>query len=101
MNDPISITKSELKSLIDSKADFVLLDVREPAEHVMSSIPGDVLIPLSELKQRAEKELNPEKQTIVYCAHGVRSLNAAGYLKSIGFKNVRSLTGGIAQYFQH
>ncbi len=101
MSDLLTITKSELKSLMDSKKPFQLLDVREPQEHILSSIPGDILIPLAELSKRAQTELDPTKPLVIYCAHGVRSLGAAHALKSLGFKDVRSLQGGIAQFYEN
>jgi len=101
MNDQITITRAELKDLLASKEPFTLLDVREVSEHILSSIPGDVLIPLGELSKRAPTELDPTKPLVIYCAHGVRSLGAAHALKSLGFKNVRSLIGGISQYFEN
>lgn len=89
------ITSEELSKQIKS---VFLLDVREPEEYEESHIEGCKLIPLDEVSQRAPKELNPELEIVVYCAHGVRSLHALMALKKMGFKKVRSLEGGIVAW---
>ena len=57
-----------------------LLDVRERAEHSISHLPDFVLYPLSEAPQWSEdliSELDAEKETIVLCHHGMRSMQLA------------------------
>lgn len=71
-----------------------LLDVREPWEADLASIPGSTLIPLHELGARA-RELDPAASVVVYCHLGVRSRLAAEHLAAIGFADVRNLAGGI------
>jgi len=79
--------------------DHVLLDVRSPAEHATAWIDGDVHIPLQELPRRvAELEASKDKTIITYCHHGLRSLQAARLLANHGFKDVRSLAGGIDRW---
>jgi rhodanese-related sulfurtransferase len=75
-----------------------LLDVRFPDEHDYVALPGSVLIPLPELDERAD-ELEPlrGRPVVVYCHHGVRSLDGAAYLLSRGLDAV-SLHGGIDLY---
>jgi len=89
------ITPKELTQCLDQ---VVLLDVREPEEFEESRIEGCILIPLGELTQRAESELNRESDIVVYCAHGVRSLEALFGLRMLGFKKLRSLEGGICAW---
>ncbi len=91
------ITASELQERISK---VVLVDVREPEEYEESRIEGCTLIPLGELMSRAPRELNPDAETVVYCAHGVRSMHAVLGLKQLGFENVRSLQGGIESWLQ-
>jgi adenylyltransferase/sulfurtransferase len=91
------ITALELKNCIDQ---VTLVDVREPEEFEESRIEGCTLIPLGELSRRAPKELNPEADIVVYCAHGIRSMHAVLGLKQLGFENVRSLQGGIEAWFE-
>lgn len=93
------ITPEELKKLLDKNPESIkLLDVREPEEFAEDRLEPCTLIPLGDLMSRAEKELNPEDDLIIYCAHGVRSLHALMGLQSIGFKKLRSLTGGLCAY---
>jgi rhodanese-related sulfurtransferase len=75
----------------------VLLDVREPWEAAICSLPGARLVPLRELPARLA-ELDPHAETLVVCHHGVRSYHAARYLESQGFDNVINLSGGMAAW---
>jgi rhodanese-related sulfurtransferase len=94
-----TIDSKELKAILaKNPSSIFLLDVREPEEFEESRIEGCTLIPLGELSQRATKELNPEHDIVVYCAHGVRSMHALMGLKQMGFEKVRSLEGGIADF---
>jgi rhodanese-related sulfurtransferase len=86
------ISPEELKTCISS---VVLLDVREPEEFEESRIEGCKLIPLGELEERAVNELDKGADIVVYCAHGMRSLNAVMHLRMLGFTKLRSLEGGI------
>ncbi|MCI0743013.1 MAG: hypothetical protein L0Y72_28625 [Gemmataceae bacterium] len=73
-----------------------LLDVRQPWENEIATLPGSTLIPLNELAQRS-REIggDPSALLVVYCHHGIRSLSAAAYLERLGYTNVLSLEGGI------
>ncbi|NVI99834.1 hypothetical protein HV824_17130 [Myxococcus sp. AM009] len=75
-----------------------LLDVRFASENAWVALPDSLLIPLPELEERAE-ELKPlrGRPVVVYCHHGVRSLDGAAYLMSLGIDAV-SLRGGIDLY---
>ncbi|PYS86367.1 MAG: molybdenum cofactor biosynthesis protein MoeB [Acidobacteria bacterium] len=89
------ITAVELKSLIDSGADFQLIDVREPFEYEIARIPTAKLIPLGQVVNRI-CEIEKGKTTIVQCKGGVRSAKAIGYLKDAGFEGrLINLKGGI------
>jgi adenylyltransferase/sulfurtransferase len=84
----------ELKERLDRGEPIVIVDVREPQEYQINRIPGSRLIPLGELPQRYE-ELDPNAAIVCQCKSGMRSAKATGFLRSIGFKNVRNLAGGI------
>lgn len=74
----------------------VLLDVREPSEREVVRIPGSVHIPLGQLGTLAGIALPDREQAVViYCAAGVRSLQAAAALSSMGYADVASMAGGI------
>lgn len=93
-----TVAPLELKSELASDKAPKLLDVREQDEYEESRIEGCVLIPLGELEDRAERELSKDDDIVVYCAHGIRSMNGLMILKSLGFKKVRSLEGGIVAW---
>jgi molybdopterin/thiamine biosynthesis adenylyltransferase/rhodanese-related sulfurtransferase/molybdopterin converting factor small subunit len=88
------MTPRELKDRLDRGEPLVIVDVREPQEYQINRIPGSKLIPLGELPQRYE-ELDPNAAIVCQCKSGMRSAKATGFLRSIGFKNVRNLAGGI------
>ena len=91
------ILPQALKQMMDEGKDFVLLDVREQHEYKMTHIEGTKLIPIGEIPHRAA-ELNPYDEIVVYCHHGIRSLDATYLLQQIGFKRVSSLVGGIDRW---
>lgn len=90
------ISVQELKSLRDAKADFIILDVRNPDEYAFCNLDS-ILIPLKELANRLH-ELNPEQHTIVHCHAGGRSRRATEFLMQAGFKRVFNLRGGITAW---
>lgn len=93
-NVPVEeITPQDAADLLAGNADVVLVDVREPWEAEIASLPGAVLLPLGELADRVD-ELDRGREVIAYCHGGVRSLRGAEVLQRAGFR-VRSLSGGI------
>ena len=87
------ITPLELKKCLDR---VTLVDVREPEEHAESRIEGCKLIPLGELSSRGARELNPEDDIVVYCAHGIRSMRGIQILRERhGYRSALSLRGGV------
>lgn len=88
------IDVTEVKQKLDAGDEFVLIDVREPSEHRIASIPGARLIPLGELPRRIG-ELDPQADTVVHCKSGIRSARACGILRGAGFRRVRNMKGGI------
>jgi len=87
------MTVTELKARIDAGAAPVILDVREPFEAAICTIPGSRLIPLGELPRRLD-ELDPSADLVVHCKSGVRSARAVALLRGRGFA-AANLTGGI------
>jgi adenylyltransferase/sulfurtransferase len=88
------MTPRELKDRLDRGEAIVIVDVREPQEYQINRIEGSTLIPLGELPQRYQ-ELDQNAAIVCQCKSGVRSAKATGFLRSIGFRNVRNLQGGI------
>src|SRR5262245_13748081 len=88
------ITPQELKKRLDAGSGPVLLDVRQDWETKLCRLPNAVHIPIEEIELRVE-ELNPDDPIVVYCHAGVRSAAVAEFLRSLGFKDVRNLAGGL------
>ncbi len=85
-----------LKQRIDAGSELLLIDVREPFEAEIASIPRARLIPLGELPERlAELEAWRGRQVVVHCRTGGRSRSACELLLSNGFSAVENLAGGI------
>jgi len=95
----MEITPQDLKAKLDSDATIVVVDVREPEEYAICHLDDVVHIPLSQFAERFG-ELNPDDDLIFYCHHGMRSMQAAMFLKQKGFKRVASLKGGIDAWAQ-
>ena len=74
-----------------------IVDVREPNEYQINRIAGSVLIPLGEVPKRYN-ELDPDDEIVVQCKMGGRSAKAADFLRSVGFKKVMNLKGGILDW---
>jgi len=75
----------------------LLLDVREDFEWRLCRLEGALLVPLDQLPGRLT-ELDPARETVVYCHTGVRSLYAAEYLRRQGWRRVGNLLGGIHRW---
>ncbi len=88
------ITPAELAEKLQRGEKVRLIDVREPHEVEISSLPGEELIPLGELASRLP-ELNSAEDMVVFCKTGNRSMRALELLNSAGFKKVKNLKGGI------
>ena len=100
LDDPLSgdnVTVEELKVFIDNNEGVFVLDVREPQEHQICSIPGAVLIPRGELPNRIN-ELGDHEDMVVHCKSGVRSAKAVKILHDAGFKKAKNLSGGILRW---
>ncbi len=91
------ITPRELATRRDRGDDVVLLDVREPGEWAVARIAGAQLVPLGTL-QDAAPTLDPARDMVIHCHHGIRSAAAVRYLQSQGFTRLWNLAGGIARW---
>ena len=91
------ITPRELSERFARGDDFDLIDVREPHEAQIASIPGARLIPLDTLRL-ALTTLDATRDIVVMCRSGVRGANAARQLQAAGFERVTNLAGGILRW---
>jgi len=94
--DVAEISVAEVRHDVqDAKPPYLLIDVREPNEVAAGTIPSAVAIPRGKLELEVTKVTQDENQPIVcYCGGGTRSLFAAQQLKTMGFKNVKSMAAG-------
>jgi molybdopterin/thiamine biosynthesis adenylyltransferase/rhodanese-related sulfurtransferase len=88
------ISAKELAARLQRGDKIRLIDVREPHEVEISSLPGEELIPLGQLAARLP-ELDSSQEMVLFCKTGSRSIRALELLASAGFKKVKNLKGGI------
>ena len=92
------ITATDLKQRLDHGDDIQIVDVREPNEVAIASIPNTVHIPLGQVVNRMD-EIDPNRETVVHCKGGVRSAKAIEALQRSGFKGTLvNLKGGITAW---
>lgn len=92
-----TITGDELHKKLDANEPIQLLDVRAQKEFQEKHIPQAWLIPIDELRDHLD-DLDPSKETIVYCRVGLRGYLACRILLQHGFQKVSNLTGGLLSY---
>jgi sulfur-carrier protein adenylyltransferase/sulfurtransferase len=97
VNSATEITSVELKQRLDRGDKLKIVDVREPNEYQINRIAGAVLIPLGDVPKRYN-ELDPDDEIVVQCKTGGRSAKAADFLRSVGYKRVLNLKGGILDW---
>ena len=89
-----TLSVSEFKAWRDDNKACVLLDVREDGEVAYASIEGHTHIAMNLIPLR-HNELPDDKPIVVYCHHGMRSMQVALFLEHAGFSDVYNLSGGI------
>lgn len=92
------ITAEEAKKIMDSGEEHLILDTREQDEFDESHVPNAILIPYTEIENKAEEMLpDKDKLILVYCRSGRRSKIAAESLSKLGYTNVKEF-GGIIDW---
>jgi sulfur-carrier protein adenylyltransferase/sulfurtransferase len=98
MTNPDEVTVQDMKQALDNPSlGIKVLDVREPDEYVIAKVAGASLLPLSQLAERCS-ELDPDQAYYLHCKAGVRSLKALQFLRQKGFKQLKSVKGGISAW---
>jgi sulfur-carrier protein adenylyltransferase/sulfurtransferase len=96
-----TITAPELAEWRDAGKDFLLVDVREPAEYEIVRIPDSVLIPKGEIMSgEALSSLPQDRQIVLYCKSGVRSAEALAALKAAGFRDAVHVQNGVVGWIR-
>ncbi len=95
------ISVDSLLKKMAEKTHFYLIDVREEAEWQHGSIPNAIYITRGKLELTIEKVTEDvEADIVLYCGGGTRSALAAENLQAMGYKNVKSLTGGFRKWYE-
>jgi rhodanese-related sulfurtransferase len=97
---PIEVTPAEVKRRLDSGERLFLLDVREPYEHQQSNIPAARLIPMRTVPANLPdiEGMSDEGPVVVFCHHGMRSMQVVNWLREQGIPNCQSMAGGIDRW---
>lgn len=93
----LEIEPREVSQMLARGTEFLLLDVREPWEHATARIEGSVLMPMRDVPAYAARLAGAEA-IVLYCHHGMRSLDAAAWLRTQGIGGARSMAGGIDRW---
>jgi rhodanese-related sulfurtransferase len=95
--DDMQISAKEVNERVRRGDKLLLVDVREPWEYDLVKIPGAKLIPLGTLPANLNTLLDAD-EVICYCHHGIRSLDAAAWLRQQGVESAKSMAGGIERW---
>src|ERR1700684_2949784 len=93
----MEVAPREVKEKLARGEKIVFLDVREQWEYDTSHIEGSVLIPMREIPGNLQRIENSD-QIVVFCHHGMRSLDVAAWLRTQGVEGARSMAGGIDRW---
>lgn len=93
------LTPVDMRHRQQTVADLQVVDVRNPGEHALGTVPGAINIPVGQLPDRLS-ELDPTRPTVVYCAGGYRSSVAASLLRAHDFADVSDIVGGYGAWAQ-
>ena len=93
----IEVSPQQVKQRRDRGEKFLFVDVREPWEYDTIRIEGSKLIPMREIPANLAA-LESAEDVILFCHHGMRSLDAAAWLRSQGVEGARLMTGGIDRW---
>lgn len=95
---PVYISQEEVKKIMDSDSNALIVDVRREDEYASGHIPGAVCIP-NETIEETVGELLPDRNRLIllYCRSGNRSKQAAEKLCKLGYTNVKEF-GGILSW---
>jgi rhodanese-related sulfurtransferase len=97
---PLEITPQEVQRRLQAGEKLALIDVREPGEFQLARIAGAELIPMRTVPaelSRLDAQAG-ETPLIVFCHHGVRSLNVVHWLREQGLGACQSMAGGIDRW---
>lgn len=91
----LSVDKVSLLAPMIADGSLLLVDCREQDEWDFNHLPNAILVPMSRFQEAAKSLVSAGKPAIVYCHHGIRSLQATRWLRSCGLEQCWSMQGGI------
>ncbi|MBV9182646.1 MAG: sulfurtransferase [Acidobacteria bacterium] len=92
-------TVEEVKEKLDGEEKFVLVDVREESEFIKDHLPGALHLGKGVIERDIEDRIpDLDAPLILYCGGGFRSALAADNLQKMGYRNVRSMDGGVREW---
>ncbi len=95
-NHPVEVDVQTVQSLLKEQPNLVLIDCREDDEFATASIEGAELMPMSRWGDELHKLAAwKDRQIVVHCHHGRRSLQVVAWLRNNGFPTAQSMAGGI------
>jgi rhodanese-related sulfurtransferase len=90
------ISVDEVKKMIYTNEELVLLDVRTEGEVARGKLDGSINIPIDQIPAKVESMVaDKNAKIIVYCLSGSRSVFAVEFMQKLGYKNVLNMTNGI------
>lgn len=90
-------TPAEIYLRLKNGEDLLLIDVREPEEIAIASLPDSLVCPLSRAASWIDR-IPQDRELVIFCHHGVRSLHAAQALLHRGHRKVTNMSGGIDRW---
>jgi adenylyltransferase/sulfurtransferase len=99
MQLPLEVDCLSVHQLLEDSGDVLLLDCREQDEVEICQIRDSLWMPMREIPDGLDElQKFMQQPLVVYCHHGGRSLQVAGWLREQGFDKVQSMSGGIDQW---
>jgi rhodanese-related sulfurtransferase len=97
---PLETTPQDVQNRLSTGEKLLLVDVREPGEFQLARIEGAELIPMRTVPAQLQRleAASDEATLMVYCHHGVRSLNVVAWLREQGVSRCQSIAGGIDRW---
>jgi len=97
----VAIPEMSPEDVRDQAADFQLIDVREPGEHALGTVPGARTVPVGEVLAWENLDAVDDSPVVFYCRTGPRAGRAARHLVHLGHPDVRVMAGGILGWIEH
>ena len=91
----LDMEAGQLRAEIDAGGEYLIVDVREPAETLHGIVPSAWLIPMGQVFERITEFREQEKPIVIYCASGNRSRQVAQALRDRGLERTFNLKGGM------